>query len=301
MPARTKGVEMDIRWIEDFLSLAQTRSFSRSADERGITQSALSKRIRALEQWVGTDLIDRRGFPMGLTPAGSLFSHAARDSVKALMDARAALRKEERGRRLLRIAAGHTLAQGFVPQWLHSVRPLGASIQAANVHDAVLALMEGECDLLVCYHHPELPLVVDREQFERIVVGTEWLWPVSVPASAGQPMFALPGSAGQPLPLLAYGKDSYFGRVVDYLRSKAGTGALSRTCESDMADVLKALALTGQGLAWLPASAIGAELAEGRLVRAGGPAWCLEVEILFVFARSNPHAHDIVAAAGARP
>lgn len=199
---------MDIRWIEDFLSLAQTRSFSRSAEERGMTQSALSKRIRALEQWVGADLIDRRGFPMGLTPAGMLFSSAARDSVRALMDARAALRKEQRGQRLLRIAAGHTLAQGFVPQWLQSINPVdahpGARIRAANVHDSVLALMEGDCDLLFCYHHRDLPLVVDRDLFDSITGGSETLVPVSAPARSGQPMFALPGSTSQALPMLAY-------------------------------------------------------------------------------------------------
>jgi DNA-binding transcriptional LysR family regulator len=286
---------LDIRWIEDFLSLAQTRSFSRSAEERGITQSALSKRIRALEQWVGTDLIDRRGFPMGLTPAGALFAHAARDGVKALTDARAALRKEERGRRLLRIAAGHTLAQGFVARWLRAVGPVGASIQAANVHDAVLALMEGECDLLVCYDHPDLPLVVDRDQFACVPAGTESLVPVSAPARSGAPLFALPGGAASPVPLLAYGNDSYFGRVVDYLTARTSPGALARACESDMADVLKALALTGQGLAWLPASAIGDELAQGRLVQAGGAAWRLELEILFVFAKSNGHVRDLIA------
>ncbi|GAB2840147.1 hypothetical protein GCM10027277_03860 [Pseudoduganella ginsengisoli] len=54
------------------LSVSQTRSFSRSAEERGITQSALSKRIRALEQWGGADLVDRSSFPMALTPAGML-------------------------------------------------------------------------------------------------------------------------------------------------------------------------------------------------------------------------------------
>nr|WP_307727463.1 LysR family transcriptional regulator [Massilia rhizosphaerae] len=294
---------VDIRWIEDFLSLAQTRSFSRSAEERGITQSALSKRIRALEQWVGADLIDRRGFPMGLTPSGVLFAHAARDGVKALTDARAALRKETRGRRLLRIAAGHTLAQGFVPQWLRAAGAPGASIQAANVHDAVLALMEGECDLLVCYDHPDLPLVVDRAQFEQVAAGTESLVPVSVPARSGAPLFALPASADRPIPLLAYGKDSYFGRVVDVLTARASPGALARACESDMADVLKALALTGQGLAWLPASSVGAELAQGRLVHAGGAAWRFELDIVFVFARPNDHVRALVAAshAGMRP
>ena len=59
---------MDIKWLEDFLSLVQTRNFSRSAQERHVTQSALSRRIQALEAWVGADLVDRSTYPLALTP-----------------------------------------------------------------------------------------------------------------------------------------------------------------------------------------------------------------------------------------
>ena len=48
---------MDLQWLEDFLTLAETRSFSRSAELRGVTQSAFSRRIRALEEWLGTGLL----------------------------------------------------------------------------------------------------------------------------------------------------------------------------------------------------------------------------------------------------
>ena len=37
---------MEIKWLEDFVSLANTRSFSRSAVERRVTQSAFSRRIQ---------------------------------------------------------------------------------------------------------------------------------------------------------------------------------------------------------------------------------------------------------------
>ena len=50
---------MEARWLEDFLSVARTGSFSLSAAERHITQSAISRRIKALEQWVWVALIDR--------------------------------------------------------------------------------------------------------------------------------------------------------------------------------------------------------------------------------------------------
>lgn len=43
---------MGFKWLEDFLSLAGTHSFSRSAELRGVTPSAFSRRIRALEDWL---------------------------------------------------------------------------------------------------------------------------------------------------------------------------------------------------------------------------------------------------------
>ena len=50
---------METKWLEDFVSLAETRSFSRSAHLRHVTQPAFSRRIQALEAWAGTDLVDQ--------------------------------------------------------------------------------------------------------------------------------------------------------------------------------------------------------------------------------------------------
>src|SRR3954471_4555377 len=98
---------MDIKWLEDFLSLTQTRNFSRSAQERNVTQSALSRRIRALEAWVGADLVDRSTYPLVLTPAGKLFSSSATDAMRLLNDARSLLRIESKDENMLSISAGH--------------------------------------------------------------------------------------------------------------------------------------------------------------------------------------------------
>src|ERR1051325_12202596 len=46
--SREDADSVELKWLEDFLSLAETRSFSRSANVRYITQSALSRRTRAL-------------------------------------------------------------------------------------------------------------------------------------------------------------------------------------------------------------------------------------------------------------
>lgn len=283
---------MDIKWIEDFLSLTNTRNFSRSAEDRHVTQSALSRRIRALEAWVGTDLVDRSTYPLVITPAGKLFGDSAREAMRLLYDARAVLRGQHTGESALRVCAGHTLSLNFFPMWLNSIRPrLGdvkVRISPANVHDSVLALVEGECDVLLCYHHPGLQIELDPQRYEHVSLGNELFIPVSIPNRSGRPAFALPGSVQQPIPVLAYTEVSFFGRVVSLIRTNAAQDChLATTYESDMAELLKKMALAGHGLAWLPESAIVHELAEGRLVRAGGDQWSLAFEIRLFRAIDN--------------
>ena len=275
---------MDIKWLEDFLSLAQTRNFSRSAEDRCVTQSALSRRIQALEAWVGADLVDRSTYPLVLTPAGKLFSTTAGEAMRLLNDSRAMLRAEKTSDQVLRVSAGHALSLNFFPDWLASLQqqvgPLRTRILPANVHDAVLSLVEGNCDLLLCYHHAALPIELDPQRFECRRLGTETVMPVSVPKRAGSPKFSLPGSKAHPLPYLAYTPTSDFGRVVEHIPARAGQqGCLLNGYESDLAELLKTMAMSGHGLAWLPESCIAHELAEGRLVRAGGDQWTLTLEI----------------------
>lgn len=68
---------MDLKWLKDFVSLANTGSLSRSTARRDVTQSASSRRIRALERWLGVDLIDRSTYPMTLTEVRRLFRATA--------------------------------------------------------------------------------------------------------------------------------------------------------------------------------------------------------------------------------
>ena len=65
---------MDTKWLEDFISLAETRSFSRSAQLRHVTQPAFSRRIQALEAWAGIDLVDRSSYPRPFMPRRWRFS-----------------------------------------------------------------------------------------------------------------------------------------------------------------------------------------------------------------------------------
>ena len=61
---------MELRWLQDFLMVAETGNFTRAAERRNTSQAAFSRRIKSLEAWLGFDLIDRSVYPTQLTAAG---------------------------------------------------------------------------------------------------------------------------------------------------------------------------------------------------------------------------------------
>ncbi|WP_174764494.1 LysR family transcriptional regulator [Alicycliphilus denitrificans] len=268
---------METKWLEDFVSLAETRSFSRSAQLRHVTQPAFSRRIQALEAWAGTDLVDRSSYPTRLTAAGTTLYDQALEVLQALQNTRAILRAHtSAGTDMIEFAVPHTLAFTFFPAWVSAVRadfgPLKSRLIALNVHDAVLRLVEGGCDLLISYHHPSQPLQLDAERYEMVTLGQEVLAPYAKAGPDGQPLFSLPGRAGEPLSYLAYAPGAYLGRVTELILKQAGTAIhLDRVYETDMAEGLKAMALEGHGVAFLPYSAVKKELRARKLASAAPP------------------------------
>ena len=83
---------MQSDWFIDFMTLASTRSFTRAALLRHVTQPAFSRRIRALEAWAEVDLIDRRVHPATLTPAGRALLTQAPGLVEDFRQAHALMR-----------------------------------------------------------------------------------------------------------------------------------------------------------------------------------------------------------------
>jgi DNA-binding transcriptional LysR family regulator len=91
--------------VEAFLSVAQHRSFRRAAAELGVTPSAISQAIRALEGRVGAALFIRTTRSVGLSEAGERFLSRAKPAFEELVAAGAAARDlGQRPAGLLRLA-----------------------------------------------------------------------------------------------------------------------------------------------------------------------------------------------------
>ena len=284
---------METRWFEDFISLAETRSFSRSAQLRHVTQPAFSRRIQALEAWAGTELVDRSSFPTRLTPAGETLHAQALELLGSLQAARNLMRSHQVGSQdTIDFAVPPTLAFTFFPHWLMDLRQRFGAIKsrliALNVHDATMRLTEGSCDLLIAYHHASQPLQLAPDRYQMLSLGHETLAPYARAGADGRPIFSLRGPAGERVPLLGYASGAYMALLVQLILKQAPTlPPLEAIYETDMAEGLKAMALEGHGLAFLPASSVRAELASGRLVLAA-PAGSFELTMELRIYRERP-------------
>ena len=278
---------MDTKWLEDFVSLAETQSFSRSAELRHVTQPAFSRRIQSLEAWLGADLIDRTSYPTRLTAAGEVFYAQAIEMLGQISNARSLLRsRPNKQLEVIDFAVPHTLSLTYLPKWLTALEKtfgqVNSRLLALNVHDAVMTLVEGGCDLMLCYHHPRQPVQLDQSQYEMMIMGVETLRAYARCDAQGEPHFVLPGTHAKPLPFLSYTNNAYLDRMVDVILSNTPAPAhLDKRYETDMAEGLKMMALEGHGIAFLPESSVVRELKRKQLARAdkGVPHWELEMQI----------------------
>lgn len=170
-------MNLESKWLEDFSALAATRSFSQAAERRFVTQPAFSRRIRSLEAALGLTLVNRSRTPVELTAAGQLFLVTARTVVEQLGEVLRHLHHLEGGQgEVMQVAAAHSLALGFFPRWIAQLRNEGLNIAtrlvATNVGDAVHALREGGCDLMLAFYDPDAAMQMDAEIFRRCTWAT---------------------------------------------------------------------------------------------------------------------------------
>ncbi|MCJ8168171.1 LysR substrate-binding domain-containing protein [Atopomonas sediminilitoris] len=274
-------MNLEQKWLEDFVALALTRSFSQAAERRFVTQPAFSRRIRSLEQALGLTLVDRSCTPVELTEAGRLFLITARSVVEQLGDAMRQLHNlaDSQGE-MLQFAVAHSLALSYFPGWLASLRaqgePLRSRMVATNVGEAMLALREGRCDLMLAYHDPEATLQLDPQLFPALSLGSSEMLPVCAADEHGQPLFSL--TSAEPVPLLAYSSGAFLGRSLGLLLRERNLRYVTQY-ETAMAEGLKGMALEGLGVAWLPRLTMRRELASGELVICGDARWAIALEI----------------------
>jgi len=142
-------------FIQGFEAAARHLSFTKAAEELFITQSAVSRQVKALEDHLGVTLFERRQRALALTESGHALYRVATDVLERLQAATDQLRASGRSRQL-----SLTTTTGFASLWLiprlqrfTSLHPdVDVRISATTM---VINLERSLVDLAVRYCRPE--------------------------------------------------------------------------------------------------------------------------------------------------
>lgn len=248
---------MDFNWIEDFLAVAERGHFAHAAEDRNITQSALSRRIKAVEHWAGAELLDRGSHPIVPTDAGLEFIPAAKDILARTLEIRGDIGElTRRGELDLTIASLHTLALYFMPELTDVLRrdepelSVNVVAETRTLSEYLSALSGGVSDIFICYDHPSVSPEIDREEFERVNIAEHQLALYSAIDKAADYGAA---DGRDPIPYVAFSGTSFMSRVADHIVSSAPYGRrLQPVYSASLAESLFAACQRGLGVAWLP-------------------------------------------------
>lgn len=239
---------LDPVWLKTFLTVAETRSFTRAADRLGLRQSTVSQHIRKLEQATTQQLFQRDTHSVELTPDGDAMIGFAHNVIETIDRAMSYFTDGElRGR--VRFGASEDFVVGALPEILRGFRrshprvdlELTVALSGA-LHEQLRA---GELDLVLAKRHPgedtNSPLWTDK---------LVWV------GRAG-----LPVEVDGPVPLIAYPPPSITrARALDALQRNGKQWRI--VCTSGSLNGLRAAALAGLGVSVFARSLIPDGLAE---------------------------------------
>lgn len=178
-----------LRHLQAFLEVARQRSFARAADTLAITQPAMSKTIRELEEAVAASLFERGPRGVTLTPSGMALLRHAGPAINLLQEGLAAVRQPASGEAVVRIGALSTVEEGLLPQAAQALHEHFPDIRL-QVHSGPSAYLLSQLGL------GELDLVVGRmsEARESRGFSFEHLYhePLVLMARAGHALASLP-------------------------------------------------------------------------------------------------------------
>ncbi|MDD7940137.1 LysR family transcriptional regulator [Actinomycetospora lutea] len=175
---------VDLGPYELLLSIAAEGSMGRAAAVHGVSQAAVSARIRSLEAALGLTLLERSPRGTRFTPTGALVAEWVRAAIAAAeaLDAGVgALRAEQTGR--LPVAASLTVAEYLLPHWLVALRDelpaTSVSLSTRNSADVATDVLAGDA-VLGFVEGPTIPDDLDAQVVARdelvVVVAPDHPW-----------------------------------------------------------------------------------------------------------------------------
>lgn len=245
---------MDIDLIRTFVQVAKTSHFRKAADQLYLTPSAVSARIKQLEERLGTQLFERNKHQVSLTTSGVRFLTHAENLLAAWNRACHEVRLPDQSVSVMVVGATDTLWNIFLADWLMEMKEKNPELMLwAELHTAsslMPALLDGSLDIAVMFDVPALP----RLQIEEL---------------AKVPLVMVSSSQG-----LQAGQESFNDYIdVDWGEAAAASiqqhfdDRLKSFMHTSVGKVALQVILKSGGTAYLPLPMVAAYLESGELFR----------------------------------
>lgn len=176
-----------------FESVARLQSFTRAAAELCVTQSAVSKQIRTLEQALGVELFTRQARGVKLSPSGLMYHDEVLPALHRIHTAGQRV-SATRAANTVTVLATHAVSQFWLfPRLLgfSAIHPeITVNINATN---DIQPFMVPDCDLAILYGNGDWPDVESASMIPEVV------YPVALPGCPGTRVSTLDELAALPL------------------------------------------------------------------------------------------------------
>jgi len=289
---------MRLEWIEDILAVLDAGSLVGAAEQRFLTPSAFTRRIRAIEDALGCPLFDRSRKPVTLLPHVMALEPNLRQSMRRFRELRLALANspDTQGQRLT-LGCQHTLTTMVSPSL---ARPLSDDgkialrIKSGTRSECQLMLLRQQVDFALVYETAQDALQFDPQLFEKLPLGQDSFVPVANVRDHAAMRRAL---EVRELPLITYPADIYLGEVlrVQVFPNLPRDLSVFGVAETGLATAVLQFIRQGLGIGWLPRSVADETIASGELTDLSNrfPSTLLNIRLI------RSHTNETAIAQGA--
>ncbi len=256
---------MHVETFQVFCDLVDTASFSEAAARNGITQSAVSQQVRALEERYGVTLVERGRRNFSVTREGEAFLRAARTIVEAWQGIGrdlGTMRDSVTGP--LVVATVYSIGFHELPPYLEEFRRLFPEVDL-QVHyrrsnQVYSDVSENRADLgLVAYPQERKGVEIEPAWRDRLVV-------ICPPGHPLAPKTALELKAIHGERFISFEPDLPTRKAIDAMMAQAGV-SVKEVVEFDNIETVKRGVLIENAISIVPGESVASEVKAGTLVR----------------------------------
>ncbi len=284
---------MRLEWIEDILAVHDGGSLRAAADLRLLTPSAFTRRIKVVEEAIGSEIFDRSNKPVTLRPHVIELIPRLRAAAASVRQVQSELSGIGRDGELARIICQHTLSVSWAPKVARHLASSGVQlrIRTGPKDECAFSVLKNDADFAIVYENADIQGHEETELFDRITFSVERFVPVV--ALFGNNDLSDEIEAGR-IPIIAYPQNLFLGEALEHALSKSVDSriTLSTVAESGLGPAVLEFVREGVGVGWLPHSIVDRDINSGKLHSLADMLPSFELDVVAIKAKANTTAQS---------